>query len=509
MRSLWAAAAASLLWAGSALAAQDPKPVPDPGLDHERAMLAAVYQHIQQHDADLKDVQPVLEAILSDTAFTRLSTIEQHAATIIYGAVLYDEEKYDTAKDVIAQASSMRDAGAGDWDLRLKNSYALSDYADAARATAKIARNWPNLLREYRDEAIFRVADEAQKPVVDPQTADEMLSALFDAKWKPKSPFKVADALWFGLARIRLKEGDAAGAKEAAAVIGDPEVLMWMRSDKRFDALVAADPAHYDVMKAYDTMLAAERAASATAPDKLEGIVRVADTLYVLNRMQESLDLLDSALGRAKAKPDAFSDTGAQLNWALDQRSRALFRLGRDDDGFRALESGASEKENDMRVNVSQAINLAGEYDVHDRPKDALRAVAKLEPSDMSPYGRMSLEDARAYAYFELGDKDNLTKTLDYMKAHAQDGTQPYLDTMLFIGDLDAAAAHVIAQLQDPATRPGMLYFLQTYLPIPNATPRETDIRARWTALRARPDVAAAIGKAGRVESYALMSPSY
>jgi len=344
--------------------------------------------------------------------------------------------------------------------------------------------------------------------ISDPETADELLSALFDAKWKPESPFVVADGLWFGLARLRLARGDAAGATEAAAAIGDPEVLTWMRSDKRFDALVKADPAHYDVMKAYDALLAVERAASALAPDKLEGVNRVADTLYRLNRLQESLDVLDAALARAQAQKDAFSDTADQLNWSLDQRSRALFKLGRSDEAFQALKRGAAEKENGA-VNVSQAINLADQYDLFDRPKDALRAVATLQDTDMSPYGRVALDDARACAYFELGDKESLAKTLDEMKAHADDSTQSYLNTMLLVGDLDAAAAHVIAHIEDASTRTDMLYYLQDYLPAPHATAREAAIHANWIALRARPDVSAEIAKAGRVESYALTSPSY
>ncbi len=509
MRRLCTVAAVAILWAGQSFAAQDTKSAPDQALEHEHAALAAVVLQIQQGNGDKKTMEQALGGILSDPAFARLTDDEKHMAYLLYGAVLFDEDKHDAAKDALAQASAMRQADKNDWDLRLENSYALADYTDAARAAAKLARNWPDALSQYKDDAIFRLAKEAQKPSGDPQTAEALLSALFDAKWKPESPFKVADGLWFGLVRIRLAQGDLKGAKEAAAAIGDPEVLIWMRSDKRFDALVAADPQHYDVMKAYDGLLAAERAARTAAPDKLEGVNRAADTLFYLSRLRESLDLLDSAIARAKAKPDAFSDTGDQLNWSLDQRSRALFRLGRDDEAFRALESGAAAKEKGMRVNVSQAINLAGEYDVHDRPKDALRAVEALKPSDVSPYGRMSLEDAQACAYFALADKDNLAKTLDYMKAHADDGTQPYLNTMLFVGDLDAAAAHVIAQLEDVSTRSDMLYRLQDYLPLSNATAREAAVHAAWITLRARPDVSAEIAKVGRVESYKLMSPFY
>jgi tetratricopeptide (TPR) repeat protein len=505
MGKFYAIAAAAMLWASTAFAAQDP--APDSGVERERAALAAVMDQIQQHDADAK-TEAAFVAILSDPAFARLSDNERHLAYLMYSAVLLDDGKYLIASRMLGQANIIQAPGEVDWDLRLRISYALHDYADAARAAAKVARSWPDELRSYNDDAVFRLAREIQKPGGDPQAAEEFLAAMFDDKWKPESAFRTADTLWFGLARLRLGHGDAAGAREAAAAIGDPETLIRMRSDKRFDALVAADPGHYDVMKAYDRLLAGERAASARMPDKLEGVNRVTGILFTLNRMQESLDLLDAALARAKAKSDAFGDADDQLNWSFNQRARVLFYLGRSDEGFRAMESGAAMKEGGQ-VNVSQAINLAGEYDAYDRPKDALRAIEKLGPKDMSPYGTLSLEDTRACAYFELSDKTNLAETLDTMKAHAEDGIQPFLNTMLFIGDLDAASAYVIAHLEDASQRSDMLYFLQTYLPMPNATVRENTVHANWTALRTRPDVAAAIAKAGRVETYALTSPSY
>ena len=157
-------------------------------------------------------------------------------------------------------------------------------------------------------------------------------------------------------------------------------------------------------------------------------------------------------------------------------------------------------------VNVSQAINLADEYTVFDRPRDALRAVAQFKPSDASAYGRMALDDALARAYFELGDKDNLAKTLAEMKAHADDGTQPFLTATLFVGDLDAAAAHVVAKLEDPVTRADMLAQLQDYRIVPNATAREQTLHANWMAVRARSDVSAAISKFGRIDSYAVVA---
>ena len=95
------------------------------------------------------------------------------------------------------------------------------------------------------------------------------------------------------------------------------------------------------------------------------------------------------------------------------------------------------------------------------------------------------------------------------MKAHVRDAPQIYLGTMICVGDLDAAAAEVIAELDDPAQRLAMLYNLQDYAPDPNLTKHEAAGHAAWLAVRARPDVAAAIARVGRIESYDLKNPTF
>lgn len=86
---------------------------------------------------------------------------------------------------------------------------------------------------------------------------------------------------------------------------------------------------------------------------------------------------------------------------------------------------------------------------------------------------------------------------------------QPFLSTMLFIGNLDEAAAEVIAELRDPAERAEMLGYLQDYAPDPHPTKRSAAIHAAWIAVRNRPDVAAEIVKAGYVNTYPLHLSTY
>lgn len=478
-------------------------------MGRERAALLAVIAQSRQPKPDVAAMSAALKTILADPAFLMLSDDERHVGYVLYGALLLDARDWDGAMTALRAATQMAQAGAFDWNLRLQAGFRLSDYADATISATRLAQHWPDKLSGYRDGAIFLLGRESQKIAGFGDSAREFLEALHAIKWKPIDGFGHADGLWLALMRIRLERGDVDGAKALAADLHDPVTFLEMRADRRFDAIVQADPARYDVMKGFEAELAERRTEAAAAPDKLEGINAVANLLRRLGRAGEALDAIDAALKRAETRPQPFADHDDQINWTQDQRSQLLFLLGRDDEAVAALAKGAALKEDGNAVNVSQAINLADVYDSHDRPKDALAAVATLDFSNASNYGRMALEDARACAYFELGDAKNLAEVLQYMKAHAGDGSQPYLNTMLCTGDLDGAAAEVLAELGDPVRRLDALYFLQDYLPQSHATKREEAIHAAWIAMRSRPDVAAAIDKVGRINSYAILSPSY
>jgi hypothetical protein len=491
-------------WFGAAWAISDTSMIPDSDVAQERAALNEVIHQSQQPHPDQAAMRRALKTILARSAFGALSEEEQHGAYLFYGAVLFDAEEWQDARTALRTASEMPEATGFDWDLRVRTDFRLHDYGDAAAAATRLAERWPEKLSEYTDAAVFRLARAAEDL---PGTAHaDFLEALYKNRWKPKNGFVTGDDLWLSLARIRTERGDVAGATAIAAEIRYPASILAMRIDKRFDGIVQAAPDKYDVMKAYDAFLRDQRAKSAAAPDKLEGVNAVSDLLLTLNRPDEALSLTSAALARLKENPKAYSDDKDQSNWTQDIRSRALFTLGRDGEGFAALLAGASQRE-DGGMNVSQAINLADMYNLYDKPKDALAAVASVGKT--SDYGHMALLDARACAYFELQDSQNLAAVLSDMRAHRKDGARPFLNAMLLTGNLDDAAAEVITELQDPDRRIEMLRSLQDYAPDPHPTKRSQAVHAAWVGVRARPDVAAEIAKVGHIGQYPLQAPSY
>jgi hypothetical protein len=503
-------ALALALTLGCAAAGADETPA---GYDRERveALHNSLLEALKLIDAEPQDnaaIAAALKPILADPSFPYLAEDERHAAYRAEGSALVIVKDFAGGLPWLQKASQMPEADEDDWDFRLQAALALDDWNDAAQSATVLAQRWPDKLGEYNDSAFWRLARGLDsKPELE-GVETELLKALHAIKWKPQDEFSTADSLWFSLVRLHLQHDEVPGALVVAGDISEPNYFLDMQSDRRFDAVIESDPGHFDVMAAYEARLARERAQSAAEPDKLEGINAVAETLMTLGRDSEAMALIESALARNKADPKAFSDAADYLKWSLDIHSRLLFAAGRSDEAFQALADGAKQDEVG-RANVSQRINLADEYVTFDRPRGALGAVENVEDAKPSAYGLMALADARARAYFELGDTTNLEKTLAWMKAHAQDGTHPYLVALLFAGRLDEAAAEVIAELRDPAARTGALRRVQTYLPDGHMPPRAEALHANWIAVRDRADVQAEIAKVGHVHSYALYGAAF
>lgn len=477
-----------------------------PAMPHSVAQIIAemrdISNQMQQPGADVQALAIRTGRILESSEFAQLSLAQQHAAILVHGVLLAAAKDYASALIYVRRASEMPDAGGFDWQIRTQLSYVTGDYPDATAALLTVVKRYPEKLASLDDQVVDTLAEKSALG-----TDDSLLAALYAADWKPSDGFAGADGLWELLAGRRIDKGDFATVLAMLDSIHDASVLMRMRLDKRFDPIVSAHPDRFDVMAAFAANLATAKAKSAAAPDKLRGVNAVAIILLRLRRPQEALDLLDDALKRFNAKPDAFSDPD-EVGWLKNQRSEALDALGRRDEAIALWEEAARHLERG-HTNVSQAINLSEAYMLLDRPKDALAAVSALDLSNASPYGRMALSNARACPYAALNDASALAPLMTYMKAHISDAPRIYLETVICVGDEDAVAAEVIRQLNDPVQRSGMLVLLQNYPEDQYRSPRQVRWGALWLAIKKRSDVATAIDRVGRIESFALAQPLY
>jgi hypothetical protein len=155
--------------------------------DRERAQLGQVVERLRQGDTNYTVMAEHLRLVLEDAGFATLTPAEQHYAYLLYGGALFYSGQFDTAREPIKHASAMADAGASDWEFRLRNAIALKDYADAAQSATTLAQRWPARIATFDGRIFTAILSETQ---ANPQTAPlaaQLQAALVAAHWTPRS----------------------------------------------------------------------------------------------------------------------------------------------------------------------------------------------------------------------------------------------------------------------------------------------------------------------------------
>ncbi|MDR3513795.1 MAG: DUF3857 domain-containing protein [Caulobacteraceae bacterium] len=476
-----------------------------PELTAAREKLVSGANKLQNGDYDgaLADAR----AVIASPGFASLTLRQRTAGYVIVAWAAYQTNDFKAAHAAAVQATDQ--TGAGDdlvganlWIQRLRAADSDHDFDDAGLCLTKLAQSWPESLLAIPDQGVFQLVNQ-----VTPHRRTDLLLALQKAHWRPKSAFRDSSDLWLKLTAALIDRGDLKAAAVTARDVTDDDVLIEMHADRRFDPIVQADPARYDVNAAIARGLTELQAKSAAAPDKLEGVVAVAQALMSRKRAAEALSLLDAALAKARPSPDqppAFSDVEDQIGRALETRSGALLMLGRTDEAVKAQQRAAAHAEHGGS-NVSQTLDLAGRLNGLGRPQDALDAIDEFDPTNASPFGLMVWQETQACAYAQLNDKGKLTTAMAYLHAHAKDGPRLVESAQLCADDADGVAKTIIDALHDPDTRAAALAGLQDYADSPGVTAWNLKLLERWKAVRSRPDVQAAIAKVGRIESYPII----
>jgi hypothetical protein len=121
----------------------------------------------------------------------------------------------------------------------------------------------------------------------------------------------------------------------------------------------------------------------------------------------------------------------------------------------------------------------------------------------------MVLDQIRACSYAQLKDTPAAAKAFADIKRHEEDSPAITIETALCLGDFDEAAAVVIRELNDPLLRDDALNLLQDWTEPLVLSDEERGEQRKLFALRARPDVQAAIERVGRIKSFPIWRDAY
>lgn len=458
------------------------------------AALAANKQYAEAETT----IQPVIHA----KNFGQLPSPDQYQALKLAAKLAFTLKHTKLEYESRVRLMTLPEATEQDRRSRVNAAARLGDTAEMVIALTAVAQKDTDRLNDIDDEFIFRVLRDARKKLP-PAARQPLLQSLYSTGWKLKFGTEPSYE-WVDLALMLLEQNKLKEAIDVTSHVTDEYMLIAMRADHRFDPVIAANPAQYDVDAAVKRQLEHFQSAMEQHPKSLAAKIAVIDLLLEQQHYAASLALADSVLAEVQSNSNPkqwYEEYDRQYVWILDNRSRDLIRLGRRDEAVAQL-TAASLIEEESGGNVSQVINLGDLYCELMRPTDALDALNRLGVH-ISPYGRMQAESVRLTAAVQLGDVEQTAKSLSYITEHRADAPLTYQYALLMTHDDDAPAKWLIERLKDKDQRMAALLSIQEYA-LPPQMPQETAVSARQRAMIARPDVQAAIKQVGRIERYTL-----
>lgn len=387
------------------------------------------------------------------------------------------------------------------WGLRLWLDLKRSDVAEAVATLEGMAATNPAALDAMPTDSIdeiHRLAKLSGK--VD--LRDRLLVILTAPTYHPNDPIWSADYYLFQRAERLAEAGQQSVAGDLLQRISEGDLLMRAAIHPRLRGLLPADT---DFRAARERELERSREIAASHMHSLGSVIAIARNLRELGRFEEAVVTLE-AFTPEGTLADSYHDRAEQLPWFWDEMARNLRGLGRTEQAVVALTRGAQLPENGG-PNVSQRINLIFLHVRYGQPAAALTLAGQLEQEggSLSPFGAMELRAGQGCARALSGDDAALADDIDYARAHSTEHSLALLHLLACAGNLDAAAAALVTALDNPETRAAMLLLLSDYDPLPVSMPL-LPLEKALPALKQRPDIQAAIQRAGGTRRFPLQA---
>jgi hypothetical protein len=385
------------------------------------------------------------------------------------------------------------------WRLRLGVELSTNRLDDALTTVEAMANGRGAALNAVPVDWFFNF-DRRLKDKKDVAGRRRLLAVITASAYQPDEPAAGIDYFRKDYAGLLYEAGDKGAAAALIKLVELPRILNQVGLDPRFRDLLPAD---YSARKTVEAYLAHLRAIQPDHRDSLNLVIEIAEQERQLGRGADALATLQAAQPTG-ANGHHYVDLDDRLNWWWNGISHAQQTLGHYDEAVAALRQGADARENGD-LNVSQTINLAQVQLRFGHAQDVLATLAVFDKSKrpISPFGEMAMRANRGCAAKLAGKSDAADADIAYARKHADDAAGALTELLLCTGDLDGAAATLIHRLDDPEERAAALLLLSDFAaPADNLPP--DPIYRNLPALKARPDVQAAIAKAGGTRRFDL-----
>jgi tetratricopeptide (TPR) repeat protein len=452
-------------------------------------------------EKDWPQAQIALRAVIDAKTFGSLPGDVQYRTLRVAGHVFADHGQLKQGYDYLVRAGDMPQSTFEDQKALLMTSGRLQDWSAAMNTLTVIGQRYPAQLSSLDVDLIADIVYEGKRS--SPSQRLPLLQALYDANWRLQGGVEPSET-WRDLTLMLLDKGELTKATDVATHVQDVYVLIAMRSDRRFDAVITANPAQFDIAAASEREYRSLQQAADNTPHSLALKTQVIIMLLQQRHYEAALAAADSVLLDIRSTNfprQLFEDYDDSISGYLDVRATTLERVGRWDEALEELTAGSNLHQK-FWGNIDQIIDLAELYCSLRRPHEAVATLARMT-ARTNASGSMQVELARLQAAVQLGDSKQVERSLQYLAKHRADGPSTYVEALVFADKPDRAAHALIEQLLNKDQRQEVIVEVQTYDSVPGQ-PWDLEFDARWRTLIARKDVLAAIEKVGRVNAYPL-----
>jgi tetratricopeptide (TPR) repeat protein len=308
--------------------------------------------------------------------------------------------------------------------------------------------------------------------------------------------FGFGDGIAYEAIGLLVKRGEMSAAMDLLRYVDDPHSIERLLIMRRFEAL-------WPVLEArVGPNLANVRASSAAAAEQAYQadphtplrLLELVDALRYAGRYDDAIALRPKLPADSAAMGRADERTG----WAVNSMALGLYEVGRADEADQLYEllNGAQMDAGRWRVgtiiNRVELLVSAGRFD------QALSMMATTEESaakDGNDYARQLVRRLKYCALSGSGRKEEATRMLPDLMAHAQDAASATVGGLLCGGEIDKAEAVALASLK---TEKGEHDFVRALQPELLTSDDPSVWQTRWQELRKRPAIAREYHRLGR-----------
>lgn len=376
------------------------------------------------------------------------------------------------------------------------------DPVNGARDMMRADRLSPGVINSLRGADVFPVLNDlaytelTDGDIVYPRFVDFMMK-----RWEPENPFDTNEYLRFHAARIAVREGDLIAAARLVEGLDFASSRLRVQVERDFEPFWIEDQ---DALRAHirdgaENTIARYTQLAIDHPGFIEPIAIKAQAIARLGDPQTAFDELAAAREQVFSG-ELINDVGEQMAWLLNDMAEAAQSLG-DLERAVALMAEAAELSEYNAPNISQRANLAFMLAMGGEENRALEELAQIDFADTSVFGEAVVRTTRICASHFLGRSEGVEADLTALTAKGMVVSSLQQYAYACIDDRDSAAALLIERLDHPTARSEALSELQTYLVTgqEHRGPYYAAMKAHEAALIVRPDVAAAIRRAGRL----------